>query len=87
MTQATKYIQAKIDQSVSGVSIVLLGCLVSVLVLLVARLVYKNWTLKKELAKSDHIHPVIYEEIDYMAARQTKQARQPTLTPQNHSVQ
>ncbi|KAL4593043.1 antigen WC1.1-like, partial [Arapaima gigas] len=62
MTQSTKYIQSRIDQSVSGVSIVLLGCLVSVLVLLVARLVYKNWTLKKELAKSDHIHPVIYEE-------------------------
>ncbi|KAL4593460.1 antigen WC1.1-like [Arapaima gigas] len=79
MTQSTKYIHSKIDHSVPGVSIVLLGCLVSILVLLVARLVYKNWTLKKELAKSDHIHPVIYEEIDYMAARQTKQATDDVL--------
>ncbi|XP_029109969.1 scavenger receptor cysteine-rich type 1 protein M130-like [Scleropages formosus] len=75
MTPPPKTTQSKTVQSISPVSTVVLGSLISILLLLVGGLVYKNWTLKKEVTKNkDQLDPAIYEEIDFITTQQSKQA-------------
>ncbi|KAL4593075.1 deleted in malignant brain tumors 1 protein-like, partial [Arapaima gigas] len=59
--------QPKTDQTAPSLTPVVFGFLIAFILLVVAGLVYKNWTLRKELAKSerDRLHPAIYEEIEY----------------------
>ncbi|XP_029109961.1 antigen WC1.1-like [Scleropages formosus] len=66
VTGPPKDLQSTTHQSVPAVSSVVLGCLISLLLLLLAGLMYKNWVMRKELIKSEHdrLDLAIYEEID-----------------------
>ncbi|XP_029109970.1 scavenger receptor cysteine-rich type 1 protein M130-like [Scleropages formosus] len=59
--------QPKTKQSPPALSFVVFGSLISVLLLLITGLIYKNTKMRKELAtrEENQLHPAIYEEINY----------------------
>nr|XP_023677047.1 antigen WC1.1-like [Paramormyrops kingsleyae] len=68
--------QFKPSQSDPTVSSVVIGLLVSVLLLLQFRLLYRNWVLRRELNRNKQLSPAIYEEIDYRFTKRIKDASQ-----------
>ncbi|XP_072561332.1 antigen WC1.1-like [Paramormyrops kingsleyae] len=78
--------QMQTGQSDPTVSSVVLGLLISVLLLLVVRLVYRNWVLTRELAESDNkqLPPAIYEEIDYKRAQVERGSDLPDELPSGY---